>query len=299
MKVLLLKVYYKMLKIKENILILYNKLISKVIKPPVVHTTDETLEIIVHNEYSISRYGDGEFSLMNGKSLLFQPYIPELGIRLRDIVKSQQERHIVCIPNVFNSFNWCSEKPKKYWIKYLNLNRSKIYKLIDRKKEYYDSLVTRLYIDYKDKSRAEDRFLKFQELWANREVVIVEGVQSRLGLGNNLFDNAYSIERILCPANNAFAKYNEILAEVKKQDLSKLVLIALGPTATVLSYDLSIIGYQAIDIGHIDIEYEWFLNKAAEKSPVKNKYIGEIQNGTNVEDIQDEKYESEIIAKVG
>ena len=38
---------------------------------------------------------------------------------------------------------------------------------------------------------------------------------------------------------------------------SVLFLVALGPTATVLAYDLSKIGYQAIDIGHIDISFVW------------------------------------------
>ena len=37
-----------------------------------------------------------------------------------------------------------------------------------------------------------------------------------------------------------------------------LILLALGPTATVMAYNLAQKGYQAIDIGHIDIEYEWY-----------------------------------------
>ena len=36
------------------------------------------------------------------------------------------------------------------------------------------------------------------------------------------------------------------------------VLIALGQTATVLAYDLSEAGLQAIDPGHVDVEYEWY-----------------------------------------
>ena len=39
------------------------------------------------------------------------------------------------------------------------------------------------------------------------------------------------------------------------------MLIALGPTATILAYDLAEKGVQALDVGHIDIEYEWFLRK--------------------------------------
>ena len=180
----------------------------------------------------------------------------------------------------------------------MNLNRHKIYKMIDMKKEYYDALVTRLYVDHKDKSKAEERFKKLKKLWTNRDILIVEGEQSRLGVGNDLFNNVRSIERIICPSKNAFSQYDKILDLVRKQDKSKLILIALGPTATVLAYDLSNYGYQAIDIGHIDIEYEWFLQKATEKRPVKNKYIGEVDGGTNVDEIKDIKYESEIITKI-
>ena len=162
-------------------------------------------------------------------------------------------------------------------------------------KIYYDALVTRLYIDIKDKRKVEKRFNLVKSLWNNREVVIVEGEKSRLGIGNDLFNGCKTIERIICPSINAFSKYDEILKEVKKQDKSKLILIALGPTATILAYDLSNEGYQAIDIGHIDIEYEWYLMKVKEKCPVKNKYIGEINGGDCVEDILDKKYNKQII----
>jgi glycosyltransferase family protein len=296
-KSFLLKNYYVILKIKDAILTIYNKVITSIIKPPLVKSTDETLDKIINDNCSISRYGDGEFALMHGKDLMFQSYCSELESRLREVVKSRKYKHLVCIPNVFGALDWCTERSKSYWIKYLNLNRSKIYKFIDMKKEYYDTQVTRLYIDHKDKSKSKERFSKFKKLWNRRDIIIVEGEESRLGLGNDLFDNCNLIERIICPGKNAFAKYETIFNEVIKQDKSKLILIALGPTATVLAYDLSIRGYQAIDIGHIDIEYEWFLQKAVEKCPVKNKYIGEIPNGTNVEKIYDKKYESEIIAK--
>ena len=177
---------------------------------------------------------------MYGKDLLFQPYSSELSLRLKEIIKSQQKEHLVGIPNVFKNIDWCAEKPKIYWDKYLNLNRHKIYKMIDMKKEYYDALVTRLYVDHKDKSKAEERFSKLKRLWTDRDILIVEGQQSRLGVGNDLFNDVSSIERIICPPTDAFSQYNEILDAVKKQDKSKLILIALGPTATVLAYDLSI-----------------------------------------------------------
>jgi hypothetical protein len=160
MKTVILNIYYKFLKINHLITSRYNYVLSIFIKPPTVKTTDETLDKMVNEKYSVSRYGDGEFSLMSGESLLFQPYSEKLRERLEEIIKSKQERHIVCIPNVFESVDWCTEKPKKYWTKYLNLKRSKIYRLLDLEKEYWDALVTRLYIDHKDKSREKNASAK-------------------------------------------------------------------------------------------------------------------------------------------
>lgn len=135
-------------------------------------------------------------------------------------------------------------------------------------------------------------------LWNNRKVILIEGEKSRLGVGNDLFDCAKSIQRVICPSINAYSKYSEIFEFIKLQDKSNLILIALGPTATVLAYDLANEGYQAIDIGHIDIEYEWFLNGAKEKSPVKNKYIGEINGGDIVIDTDDTEYLKQVIKTI-
>lgn len=295
MKKILLKIYYAFLKIKDKIVIFYNKKITLKRKPPIVMNTDETLKRIINDRCSVSRFGDGEFSLIYGESLKFQTNSPEISKRLREILISNKKNHIVCIPNVFENMEWATDNARKYWMKYLNLNRSKIYKIINMNKIYYDTQVTRLYIDIKDKSKVENRFNLVKSLWNNREVVIVEGEKSRLGIGNDLFNGCKSIERIICPSINAFSKYDEILKEVKKQDKSKLILIALGPTATILAYDLANAGYQAIDIGHIDIEYEWYLIKAQEKCPVKYKYIGEIKDGDKVSNINNEIYRNEII----
>jgi len=295
MKKILLKVYYKILEIKDKKTILINRIVFLLFTPPYVKTTDESLNEIVKNKCSVSRFGDGEFSLMSGKNILFQPYSREIGLRLKEILKSNYKNHEVFIPNIFSNLDLLTDKSRKYWIGYLNLNRYKIYKLLKKNKIYYDSLVTRLYMDYKDKSQAKVRFGIMKKLWDKKEVVIVEGEKSRLGVGNDLFDNTKSIKRILCPALDAYAKYDQILAAVKEHNQSKLILIALGPTATVLAYDLAIAGYHAVDIGHIDIEYEWFLNKAIEKEVVKNKYVAEVPNGNKVSGISNIQYESEII----
>ena len=86
----------------------------------------------------------------------------------------------------------------------------------------------------------------------------------------------------------------------KKYGNKKLILIALGPTATVLSYDLALIGYWAIDIGHVDLEYEWMKNGALQQEKVKGKYVNEVIDGNQVESefYGKKEYEEQIICKI-
>ena len=76
-----------------------------------------------------------------------------------------------------------------------------------------------------------------------------------------------------------------------------LFLIEMGPTATVLAYDLFKAGYQAIDIGHVDIEYEWWRMGARRKVKLERKYVNEVPNGNLVADAGEE-YNKQIIAKI-
>ena len=131
-------------------------------------------------------------------------------------------------------------------------------------------------MDLKSKRTVPKYIKRLKKIWDKRDVVIIEGDKSRLGVGNDLFNNMKSIQRIICPAFNAFNYYENIINAVKtKVSRDKLILIALGPTATALAYDLYKLGYQALDVGHVDIEYEWYLRKAQKKINIKNKFVNE------------------------
>lgn len=66
-------------------------------------------------------------------------------------------------------------------------------------------------------------------------------------------------------------------------------------TATFAAYDLAKVGLGAIDIGHIDIEYEWFLMWADDKVAIKVKYVNEVKNGKIVSDDVASQYWAGII----
>ena len=79
------------------------------------------------------------------------------------------------------------------------------------------------------------------------------------------------------------------------QPKDKLFLLALGPSATVLTYDLCNAGYQAVDIGHIDLEYEWFLKGKGFRTLVKGKYNNEINDNACLSEIKDTVYAEQVL----
>ena len=287
------EVAYRINFIKDNYL-------QKKVKRPVVSDFDETVNCIIEQHKSVSRFGDGEFNLISGQSLPFQEFNPKLSEKLKMILKTNQESILICLPDVFSDLTQYVDYSKKVWTALLAKNRREWNTHLNLDKIYYNAFLSRPYIIYKDKSSCNKKFNKLKQIWHKRDILIVEGNQSRLGVGNDLFDNSKSIERIICPSINAFSAYDEIYNAILSgnPDKDKLVLLALGPTATVLAYDLCLEGIQAIDIGHIDIEYEWFLNQAEGKVKIKGKYTNEAINGDQVEIIFDESYNSQIIKTI-
>lgn len=271
-------------------------------------SSEETVDKIIIDQLSVCRFGDGELDMITSLSVgydesrksNFQNFDEKLALRLRKILKAEQQsvsKILVCIPAVWKNSRTLESKPKHFVERSFVNNSGMIRKSINSDYIYGDSYFTRYYMDFLNKDKGS--YIKhLQKIWDGRDLCIIEGSQSRLGVGNDLFSNANSIVRILCPALSAFSKYDEILLAAKNISKDKLVLIALGQTATVLAYDLAENGYQAIDIGHVDVEYEWFLMKAKEKVALPNKFVNEVDGGRKFTQESNASYLSEIVAQI-
>ncbi|MDR0551884.1 MAG: SP_1767 family glycosyltransferase [Spirochaetaceae bacterium] len=274
------------------------KLLSKRRGRFVIRDTLQTIQYILKNKCGVSRYGDGEFNIIFGKGNGFQKYDAVLSRRLLEILTSNMEGHIVCIPFALTSIRNFNLRARYALVPYICSILKKLEKILDVHKTYYDAGMTRFYIDYKDKQKSKEIISLLKKIWENQNICIIEGEYSRLGAGNDLFSGAKNITRILCPSKNAFDKYEEILRQSEKIPAGTLVLIALGMTATVLAYDLTKLGYQAVDIGHIDIEYEWMRNGARVKTALPNKYVNEVQDGAVNTALDDQIYLAQITAHI-
>ncbi len=115
-----------------------------------------------------------------------------------------------------------------------------------------------------------------------------------------MLNNASSVHRIICPSTNAWESYEKIVeTAVALIPLeNSVVLCCLGPTATVLAYDLHKRGYRALDLGHIDIEYEWFKSGTTVMTKIAGKAVNEMHDNSPTENDLPEEYVRQIIARV-
>ncbi len=258
---------------------------------PDVMTSEATLKVLINTEKSLARYGDAEFCIVSGGFVTYQDYSPVLQQKLIQVLRNPINSCLVCVPRAFGDLAMFNHTAREFWRWFMRFHREGLNKLLSEFKfknrdssvarpQLGDAFVSRPYMDYMSKRMSESVFALWKQLFTGKSLLIVEGRYSRLGVGNDLFDAAVSIRRIWCPPLNAFSKYDEIFQAIRtlaKKD--EMVLIALGPTATVLAYELAQVGIRALDVGHLDVEYLWMRMRAAKKVPIKGRYVNECNKG--------------------
>ena len=260
---------------------------------PKVRNSNQTIDTLCERSVSLSRISDGELDLIEGTKRDFQPHSEKLAKRLKEVLDSPADDNIlICIPAVFHFRNYINldYRSRFFWLH--NFIKRDFSKLVINNKIYYDTNVTRLFICYRKSKRekiAKRLVTGFKQIWNGKDVILVEGKFTRVGYGNDLFDNAKSLKRITCPRIDAFDKYDEILKSAVEQGKDKLFLLSLGPTATILAYDLAKLGYRAIDIGNIDFEYECYIHGLNEKEENQRKHT------LTYSEAKDSEYFSQII----
>lgn len=275
-----------------------NEILGKQLDPIQVKGIDETLDYIIENKSSLVRFGDGEINMLAGHSIPYQDYDEELVSTMRDIIgQESREELVVCLPDAFTDRFRFTSWAIPFWKDHMD-HYMDFYRELCSNSWYGSTFVSRPYIDFEDKSQAKSQFEKLKSIWENRDLLIVEGTTSRSGVGNDLFDEANSIKRIICPSHSAFSRVYEIEQEIEKHAAGHLILCMLGPTAKVLAYHLSQKGHQILDIGHIDSEYEWMKMRAKTKVKFAHKHTAEYNFDQDIEFIEDEVYNSQIVARI-
>ena len=272
------------------------------LKPvPVIESGQDLLKTILKEKKSLSRFGDGEFEIMRGNNRAwFQSKSDELARRLLEIFRADDKSVVIAAAQNFIGLDelkeWAADDIRLYME---GQTREDIISFFNPNQKYYDAYVSRPYLLRKTPEIAQKIFSLFKQIWKNRDIFMVEGEYGRTGVANGLFEGAKSIRRIVCPAINAWSSYDKILNcvmnNVCKEDL---ICISLGPTASVLAYDLAKNGYQALDIGQLDNEYEWYLRKAEKRISIKGKMVAEVNDHYEKDESIDMEYETQVMCRV-
>lgn len=276
-------------------------------RPPAYHyprfePQEETVRKIVEEGMSMARFGDGEFSIMGHvERQKFQHLDDRLAKRLIEVLHSHRPDLIIAVADNYGSLSKYNENGAGGIRLYMTPETRLLHEsLLEWDRVYADAYLTRFYALYGDNmtDAPARRLANLRRMWEGRHVITVEGAETRLGVGNDLFDQAASFRRILAPATSSFDRYDELLeaALISAAD-DTLFLLAVGPSSGVLAYDLTCQGYQALDIGHLDLEYEWFRAGKGERVAVPTRYNNEWLGGDQVEPIHDPVYESQVIAR--
>lgn len=271
----------------------------------------DTINDILDKKRSCVRFGDGEFNLVRSQGRIGIAYqsgsslLAERLLRiLRDCQIKTNERCLICIPVFFSKdIKWSIYKKssQQFWKYYIFRNIFWIRKVLCSSLVYGSAQISRPYINRVSYDETTKIFNAWKKVFFNRNIVVVEGEFTRFGVGNDLLEHAASIKRIICPSVNAFNYYDEILSKCLNQENNSLFILALGPASKPLVLDLIAAQgrvYQVLDLGHLDIEYEWFLRKAKTKISIPGKYVNESENNKVSDSIGMDQYLKQIVAKI-
>lgn len=178
--------------VKSKIQAIYDLIQMQFIKnkaPFKVKSIESTLQDIKNKKLSVSRYGDDEVLMMaNQMHESFQSYNEILAKKLKHIISNPISNHMVCIPDIFDDLTKYNEVAMSWFRYFLARKKYLYYKFFDINQVYGNSYITRCYMDRLDKTDCPKYFAMLKNIWADKDIVFIEGEFSRLGVGNDLLD---------------------------------------------------------------------------------------------------------------
>lgn len=244
-----------------------------------VHSIEETIDELLRTDKSMVRFGDGEIVMIKGGDLMLQKASAEIAEGLAGILAYSYDDLIVTIPGIFETLSDHHKASRQFWKDHLLFCRKVYETYCNPDRIYYTTFVSRCYYYAQDRSNCDRWFAKIRKIWENKDIVVVEGAKTHNGVGNDLLDSAAGIERIICPPRDAYAAIPRILAACEAYDKDRLFLLSVGVAAKFLALELFHRGYRVLDIGNMDMEYEWYVRQTQDKCRLeKHEIEGEAAN---------------------
>lgn len=186
--------------------------------------------------YSISRFGDGEFKMIDGAGYVREPPNKKLANELRNILRKPPETLLRAIPTMDPAgakfATW-----KKHKERFSGLLRGS-------KGVFYSAFISRP--DSAPWIRTREFAEEYVKLWKDKKVwLLAEADSKALTLMGR---TAGSVFHTVCPSHKAYKLIDEYEA-VCVDEQPDVAILSCGMTATCLAARLARRGIQAIDFG--------------------------------------------------
>ena len=219
----------------------------------------ETMLEIYNNKYSICRFGDGEiYHLFQTKSKyksggqicskIFQN-------KLEKVLTNTNKNILIGFSGHFSNKEFCDLNYKNQILSECSIKFFNEYKL-KLKNKYPFLFLKKIYSAEITRLSQLNNYLPiieiFDKMFSENNCVFIGNIKNINIIKSKFINKFKNIEFIEGPNLNAFNNYDDILNKINNIDeiKTKLILISLGPTSTILCYDLALQGNWTIDTGH-------------------------------------------------
>jgi len=209
----------------------------------------QTLNYLLTKQKSFIRFGDGEFAILYGFDIYFQKFHPVLKNKLLEILEkyTPDSPYLLGIPPIpvesLDYSDLSKQKDLSQWKK----AEAFLEKRLNKNCIYGDPFMFRRF-GYK----GEKNVFK---LWRNKSVILVGSMTQYFK--DKQLEGTKNKHLVNCPFINAFEEYKRIMRDILKiiidnhlKEKELVILVSLGPTAKIITYELSKIGLLTYDVGH-------------------------------------------------
>jgi hypothetical protein len=208
------------------------------------YSFEQTIQQIATRRLSFARFGDGEFRTMlrSEFNLKFQPWSANLAADLRQVLTFEgydPAKLMLGFPYPYRNLHW-SGVWLDIWEELQPLLRTDLM--------WGNSHLSRPIFFQQLGQRGVDMW---RNVWADREICVVTGENSRFSLTPELFDNVKATKFVYSTPVDAYADLPRLMKVLEDENPEQLFLLSLGPAGTLVTAWLAKMGRWAIDIGHI------------------------------------------------
>lgn len=208
------------------------------------YSDEESIDILISSKKGLVRFGNSELRLITGQSVRTQAFDLQLSNKLREIASNgHTSRSLVALPvdMVNGSMLVKRGANPKMW---LGLPRYSFYGVYSHNSTYLSPFIFRMK-EYTPFTEVDKHIEKVKEFFSGKRILYAGPSPA----STQLFDTAVYVQT---PPKNAYSDIINLkreIVETYQQENIDCVLLTIGATGTVLSYELNANGVLTYDFG--------------------------------------------------